>query len=116
MTRTAIGIVRNKCIRIYTVLLPSCVASSMTHLCDNTTWSCTPIYEVITTLCADLVSTGDSSCELSPSDAIVDSIAVVVAVILTFVSSFLGYKLYKNSQIEVMHATLFDGEENDFQI
>ncbi len=88
----------------------------MTHVCDNATQVCVPISEAAASLCADLVSEGLALCLPSTSEALLDSLAIVLVIALAAGCAFLGYKLHKNNQAEAAHAVLFDGEENDFQI
>lgn len=92
------------------------VDASMTHVCDNVTQVCVPIAEVAASLCADLVSEGLPLCLPTTSEEFLDSLAVVLVIVLALGCAFLGYKLHKNNQAEAVHAALFDGEENDFQI
>lgn len=93
----------------------------MTHVCDNATWACIPLEEAVGSLCAklleDISSSGETpACSPNESDVLVDAFAFVLVVALGLACAALAYKLNKAHQAEVAHATLFDGEENEFQI
>jgi len=77
----------------------------MTHLCNNVTWECIPVEDAGEILCADLAeqlqqALNNTKCAHSVSEGVITAGALIVAIALGFVATYLGWKLLKATRVD----------------